>query len=62
MNMNGNIFIALLHSRVPVGGPLLVVAQSYRRAARQRGRRGAGSAFAGHLAAGNLPSTREAMG
>ena len=28
MNMNGNIFIALLHSREPVGGPLLVVAQS----------------------------------
>jgi hypothetical protein len=27
MNMNGNIFIALLHSREPVGGPLLVVAQ-----------------------------------
>ena len=26
MNMNGNIFIALLHSREPVGGPLLVVA------------------------------------
>ena len=28
MNMNGNIFIALLHSREPVGGPLLVVAHS----------------------------------
>ena len=27
MNMNGNIFIALLHSREPVGGPLLVVAR-----------------------------------
>ena len=26
--MNGNIFIALLHSREPVGGPLLVVALS----------------------------------
>jgi hypothetical protein len=28
MNMNGNIFIALLHSREPVGGPLLVVAKT----------------------------------
>jgi hypothetical protein len=26
MNMPGNIFIAPLHSREPVGGPLLVVA------------------------------------
>ena len=26
--MNGNIFIALLHSGEPVDGPLLVVAQS----------------------------------
>lgn len=26
MNTNGNLFIALLHSREPVGGPLLVVA------------------------------------
>jgi hypothetical protein len=27
MNMNSNIFIAHLHSREPVGGPLLVVAE-----------------------------------
>jgi hypothetical protein len=28
MNMNGNIFIALLHSHEPAGAPLLVVAPS----------------------------------